>query len=136
MGKTSSTVKNRYNEKAYDRLAITIPKGSKEEIEKRAKAEGLSLNGYVKKAIEEKMQVESLKQFSVRVTEREHIIDAVTMQPMNDDGLYALDGINRKIITVSAHSREEATEIARDQYISSPAPDYRVDSVEFDATEL
>lgn len=136
MGKTSSTVKNRYNEKAYDRLAITIPKGSKEEIEKRAKAEGLSLNGYVNKAIEEKMQVESLKQFSVRITEREHIIDAVTMQPMDDKGLQALDGISRKTITVSAHSKEEAEEIAQDQYISSPASNRRDDSVEFDAKEL
>ena len=83
-----------------------------------------------------RQQIESLKQFSVRITERKRIIDAVTMRPMNDEGLHALNGINQKTITVSAHSKEEATEIAQDQYISSPAPNYRVDSVEFDATEL
>ena len=47
MGKTSSTVKNRYNEKAYDRLAITVPKGRKEDIEAFAKEQGESINGLV-----------------------------------------------------------------------------------------
>ena len=45
--KTSSAVKQRYNEKAYDRLAITVPKGRKEDIEAFAKLEGESINGLV-----------------------------------------------------------------------------------------
>ena len=45
--KTSSAVKQRYNEKAYDRLAITIPKGQKQAVEARAQGKGQSVNGYV-----------------------------------------------------------------------------------------
>ena len=45
--KTSSAVKQRYNEKAYDRLAITIPKGQKEVVEAHAQSKGLSINGLV-----------------------------------------------------------------------------------------
>ncbi len=40
-----------YNEKAYDRLAITIPKGQKATIQAAADQEGESINGYVNKAI-------------------------------------------------------------------------------------
>jgi len=47
MAKTSSAVKQRYNEKAYDRLAITIPKGRKADVDAYAKAQGESINGLV-----------------------------------------------------------------------------------------
>lgn len=47
MGKTSAAVKNKYNLKAYDRLAITIPKGRKQAVEARAKVRGESVNGLV-----------------------------------------------------------------------------------------
>lgn len=36
-----------YNEKAYDRLAITIPKGRKQAVEAHAKSKGESVNGLV-----------------------------------------------------------------------------------------
>ena len=45
--KTSSEVKRRYNEKAYDRLAITIPKGQKQAVEAHALQKGESVNGLV-----------------------------------------------------------------------------------------
>lgn len=45
MGKTSSTVKNRYNQKAYDRMEIVIPKGRKADISAHAQSKGLSVNG-------------------------------------------------------------------------------------------
>ena len=45
--KTSSAVKQRYNEKAYDRLAITIPKGQKQAVEAHAQSKGQSVNGLV-----------------------------------------------------------------------------------------
>ena len=51
MGKTSSAVKQRYNEKAYDRLAITIPKGQKATIQAAAEREGESINSYTNKAL-------------------------------------------------------------------------------------
>ena len=51
MGKTSSAVKQRYNEKAYDRLAITIPKGQKAAVEAAAQALGESVNQFTGRAI-------------------------------------------------------------------------------------
>ena len=36
-----------YNEKAYDRLAVTIPKGQKAIVEAHAKNKNLSINGLV-----------------------------------------------------------------------------------------
>lgn len=47
MGKTSSTVKNRYNAKAYDQIPIRVPKGRKADIESYAKERGESVNGLV-----------------------------------------------------------------------------------------
>ncbi len=47
-----------YNEKAYDRLAITIPKGQKETIEAAARAAGESVNGYVNRAVLQRMGLE------------------------------------------------------------------------------
>lgn len=40
-----------YNEKAYDRLAITIPKGQKATVETAAKEAGESINQYTQKAL-------------------------------------------------------------------------------------
>ena len=56
--KTSSTVKNRYNLKAYDRLTITIPKGRKATIQAAAAKEGESINGYVNRAVLSRMGLE------------------------------------------------------------------------------
>lgn len=39
--------KQAYNEKAYDRLSITIPKGRKSAVEAHAKSKGESVNGLV-----------------------------------------------------------------------------------------
>ena len=43
--------KRAYNESAYDRLAITIPKGQKATIQAAAEAEGESVNQYTNKAL-------------------------------------------------------------------------------------
>ena len=56
--KTSSAVKNRYNQKAYDRLAITIPKGHKATVESAAAQEGDSVNGFTNKALLARMGLE------------------------------------------------------------------------------
>ncbi len=47
MGRTSSTVKNRYNAKAYDRIQIVVPKGRKQAVEAHAASKGESVNGLV-----------------------------------------------------------------------------------------
>ena len=57
MGKTSSAVKQRYNEKAYDRLAITIPKGQKATVQAAAEQEGESVNSYTNKALLARMGI-------------------------------------------------------------------------------
>ena len=56
MGKTSSKVKDRYNAKAYDELKIRVPKGEKDKIKAHADTQGESLNGFVKRAIDETMR--------------------------------------------------------------------------------
>lgn len=43
--------KQAFNEKAYDRLAITIPKGQKATVQAAAEQEGESINGYTNKAL-------------------------------------------------------------------------------------
>jgi uncharacterized protein (DUF1778 family) len=56
MGKTSAAVKNKYNEKAYDRISLVVPKGQKEVIKKHAESHGESLNGFIQRAIETTME--------------------------------------------------------------------------------
>jgi predicted HicB family RNase H-like nuclease len=58
MGKTSATVKNRYNEKAYDRISLVVPKGQKEVIKAHAEAHGESLNRFIQRAIDETIKKE------------------------------------------------------------------------------
>ena len=53
---TARTKANRkYNEKAYDRVALTVPKGRKEVIKTFAEERGFSLNSFINEAIQEKM---------------------------------------------------------------------------------
>ena len=49
---------NRYNEKAYDRINIAVPKGRKDKIKAMADKHGLSINGYICKLIDEAMERE------------------------------------------------------------------------------
>lgn len=55
MGRTSSTVKDRYNRKVYDEIKLRVIKGRKDEIRAAADKAGLSLNAYIVKAIEQLM---------------------------------------------------------------------------------
>ena len=56
--KTSSAVKQRYNEKAYDRLAITIPKGQKATVQAAADEAGESVNQYTNNALLARMGIQ------------------------------------------------------------------------------
>jgi len=56
MGKTSSTVKNRYNAKAYDRIEVVVPKGQKDIIKAHAAAMGESVNAFILRAITQAME--------------------------------------------------------------------------------
>jgi uncharacterized protein (DUF1778 family) len=56
MGKTSSAVKNRYNDKTYDRINLVVPKGNKELIKAHAEAHGESTNAFINRAIAEAIE--------------------------------------------------------------------------------
>jgi predicted HicB family RNase H-like nuclease len=47
---------NKYNEKAYDRINIAVPKGEKEHIKAHADAGGESVNAFINRAITETME--------------------------------------------------------------------------------
>ena len=57
MGKTSAAVKNRYNDKNYDRINLTVPKGEKEILKAHAgKYDNGSVNGFIQRAIRETIE--------------------------------------------------------------------------------
>ena len=59
MGRTSSTVKDRYNAKAYDEIKVRVSKGSKDRIKAHAERfDGGSVNGFINRAIENQMKVD------------------------------------------------------------------------------
>lgn len=57
-GKTSAKSKNEWIARAYDRINLTVPKGHKNAIQAAAQAQGESVNEYIKKAIEARMERE------------------------------------------------------------------------------
>lgn len=46
----------KYNEKAYDRIELKVPKGKKAVIKDFAEKQNKSVNGFVNEAIDEKME--------------------------------------------------------------------------------
>ena len=59
MSKTSWQAKQRYNEKAYDKIYITVPKGEKEIIQAHAESIGESTNAFINRAIKEAIEREN-----------------------------------------------------------------------------
>ena len=55
-GSSATRAKNKYNAEAYDRLYPYVPKGRKAVYEEAAKAAGMSLNEFVTKALDEKVE--------------------------------------------------------------------------------
>ncbi|MBQ9133254.1 MAG: hypothetical protein IJX64_01840 [Clostridia bacterium] len=47
---------NRYIEKAYDRINLTVKKGKKDIIKAYATEHGMSVNDFINRAIDEKME--------------------------------------------------------------------------------
>ena len=52
MAKAQTNASNKYNAKAYDRIAMQVKKGNREKIREIAESKGVSLNGYIKNLIE------------------------------------------------------------------------------------
>ena len=53
--KTSSAVKNRYNEKAYDRINLVVHKGGKDRIKAAAEKTGESVNSLINRVVFEEV---------------------------------------------------------------------------------
>ena len=71
MSKTSSSVKNRYAAKAYDRISVFVPKGQKELLQQAADRAGESINTYVNQAILNRMGLPAWPQKSKENEEEE-----------------------------------------------------------------
>lgn len=54
--KAQNKATQKYQAKAYDRLAIRVKKGDADKIKAYAESRGMSLNGYINKLIAEDMQ--------------------------------------------------------------------------------
>lgn len=59
MGRTSSTVKDRYNAKVYDEIKVRVSKGKKDAIQAHAAAQGESVNSFINRAIDQTMAREA-----------------------------------------------------------------------------
>ena len=55
MGKAQTRATNKYISKAYDRINLTVAKGDKEILSAHAKSMGMSLNGFINRAISNEM---------------------------------------------------------------------------------
>ena len=55
-GSAQTRAKNKYNAKAYDRIALQVKKGRKDIVKAHADNRGESLNGFINRAIDETMQ--------------------------------------------------------------------------------
>lgn len=58
MGKASTRAQNKYISHTYDRIALVVPKGRKEEIKEFAARNGESVNGFINRLIDEAMDQE------------------------------------------------------------------------------
>lgn len=59
---TARTKANRkYNEKAYDRINLTVKKGERDKLRAHAESQGESLNGFINRAIRETVERDSNK---------------------------------------------------------------------------
>lgn len=59
-GKNSYESIKRYEDKAYDKVLLRMPKGRKAEIQSRAENHGQSVNGFINEAIDEKLERDSI----------------------------------------------------------------------------
>ena len=56
VSKAQQKAVNKYMAANYDRINLTVPKGKKETIQAHAVAQGESVNGFINRAIDEKME--------------------------------------------------------------------------------
>ena len=57
--KAQQKATNKWIEKAYDRINLTVPKGQKDVIKAHAEARGESVNGFIGRAIDNQMEADN-----------------------------------------------------------------------------
>ncbi len=60
-GRNSYESIKRYEDKAYDKVLLRLPKGYKSELQTHAVSSGESLNGFINRAIRETMEHDNAK---------------------------------------------------------------------------
>lgn len=55
-GRNSYESIKRYEDKAYDKVLVRMPKGRKDEIKSHTEQKGQSVNGFINEAIDEKLK--------------------------------------------------------------------------------
>lgn len=55
-GTAQTRAKNKYNAKAYDRIALQVKKGRRDILKAHAESQGESLNGFINRAIDETIE--------------------------------------------------------------------------------
>ena len=58
MGTARTKASNKYRDKAYDRISVQVKKGQREELKAIAARNGESLNTFINKAIEQRINSE------------------------------------------------------------------------------
>ena len=53
-GAAATAAKNKYRDKNYDRMELSVPKGMKKRIDEICRQQGVSKNSYVVEAVKEK----------------------------------------------------------------------------------
>lgn len=56
MAKAQTKASNKYNAKAYDRIALQVKKGERDKLREHAEQHGESLNGFINRAISETVE--------------------------------------------------------------------------------
>jgi uncharacterized protein (DUF1778 family) len=56
MGKRATVATNKYIDKAYDRINLTVFKGQKAVLQEHAESRGESLNGFIRRAIDNQIK--------------------------------------------------------------------------------
>ena len=59
VSKAQQKATNKWIEKTYDRINLTVPKGQKDTIKAHAEARGESVNGFINRAVKEVMEKEN-----------------------------------------------------------------------------
>lgn len=60
MGKAATRAKNKYNAENYERVNLTMPKGSKDALRAHADSHGESVNAFINRAIMEVTEMDKM----------------------------------------------------------------------------